>query len=268
MFKGFADGDKNKVIEDSDVEHLMGDCKSQCNDKAKSFNWLPILTDQSSSIGSMQYSAPTLLEALDLARATIRDTPEQISFRDEVKFTNVKKNQENETVDSTTLLSHWLEVEVRKLPLNVIVLRGRGRNRTGPLPQYPPKRVRHSSCTTKKRSSQSMDPGQTESLMYVRRIVPKKPRRILFTLDAKTLETIQDERETRRAAFEEFATTLNPPIEKERKCSQRCVSKRGCALSAKTDTHTEATDSAVKIDLDQKQKTIPKKIPIQKKRIR
>ena len=77
MCKGFADGDKNKVIEDSDVEHLMGDCKSQCNDKAKSFNWLAILTDQSSSIGSMQYSAPTLLEALDLARANIRDSPEQ-----------------------------------------------------------------------------------------------------------------------------------------------------------------------------------------------
>ena len=98
-----------------------------------------------------------------------------------------------------------------------------------------------------------MDPGQTESLMYVRRIVPKKPRRILFTFDAKTLETIQDERETRRAAFEEFATTLNPPIEKERKCSQRCVSKRECAESAKTDTHTEATDSAMNIDLNQTQ---------------
>ena len=80
----------------------------------------------------------------------------------------------------------------------------------------------------------------------------------LPTLDAMTLQTIRDERETRRAAFDEFATSLNLFKENEREFSQRGVSKRACAGSAKTDTHTEATDSAVKIELDQKQKNYAK----------
>ena len=143
---GVADGVKHKVKEHND--------------------WLAIWTDPSSSIGSMQSSAPTLLEALDLVRANNRDSPEQICCPNEVKFTNVKKNQENETVDSTTLLSHWLEVEVRKLPLNVIVLHGRGRNRTGPLAQWPPKRVRHCPCPTKK-TEQSVNGSWPNRVTYV-----------------------------------------------------------------------------------------------------
>ena len=95
MRKRLADGDgtNNKIKEHSDLDDQMPDCKGQCNDKEQSLNWLAIMTDQSSSIGEMQYLPPTLLEALDLALANILDSSDQVSFPNEINLSMKNTNR-------------------------------------------------------------------------------------------------------------------------------------------------------------------------------
>ena len=207
------------IKEHRDLDDQMCDYEGQCKD-----NWLAIFSDPSSSIGEMQYFPPTLLEALNLALTNTRDSSDQVPFPNEVDLP-IKKRQQRDDFDS-----------LHELPLKVIILPGRGRNRTGPLKHWPPKRVRHCSCVPKRRNNVSVDPCQYESIMCRRRIWPQKTRRNLPTLDAMSLQTIRDEREARRATFDEFATSLNLYKENERKFSQRGVSKRAYARSAQKDT--------------------------------
>ena len=130
-------------------------------------------------------SSPTLLEALDLARATVVQVPEQAWSISEVATLTTS----TATVITKMSVAKKVESELRKLPLRVIELTGRGRNRTGPRPQWPPKRVRHHPCTPQqRRKPQASPPVNETSVSAVREQRKVVPPQSLPTLDANTLQ--------------------------------------------------------------------------------
>ena len=163
-------------------------------------------------------SSPTLVEALDLARATVDELPEQASSISEVATLTTS----TATVITKMSVAKKVESELRKLPLRVIELTGRGRNRTGPRPQWPPKRVRHHPCAPQQRRKPQASPLVNEtSVSAVRAQRKVVPPQSLPTLDANTLQQLQDERHAMRTAFDDFATTLQQPAKTRVRCRPR-----------------------------------------------
>ena len=140
-----------------------------------------------------------------------------------------------------------VESELRKLPLRVIELTGRGRNRTGPRPQWPPKRVRHHPWTPQqRRKPQASPPVNETSVSAVRAQRKVVPPQSLPTLDANTLQQLQDERHAMRTAFDDFATTLQQPAKTRVRCRPRryVVSPAGTTSDPQEETASVLTRTA------------------------
>ena len=193
--------------------------------------------------------SPTLLEALDLARATSTELPEQVVVtvsqaapveKNTVKLTT-KTEYSFQTDYSERRLAKWLESELRKLPLKVIEVSGRGRTRTGPTPQWLPKRIRHRPCASKRtdkcQASCSTDQTTAPSCPVKRKVLLReKPK----TLDARTFQKLQDERHALRVAFDDFVTTLQQNVKKPR------PRRQGFVVRCSTEASTSGTGDARK----------------------
>ena len=111
------------------------------------------------------------------------------------------------------------------MPLKVIELPGRGRNRTGPTLHWPPKRLRHHPCAPRLRQTRKVSPPFDEATVpavdATRKVARHKPS---LAPNADMLQKLKYERHALRAAFDDYATTLQPPVKKHVHVrSRRCV---------------------------------------------
>ena len=127
---------------------------------------------------------------------------------------DVAKEQEEDVRTENKAPWQRLAETLKRLPLRVEMLPGRGRNRTGPTEQWEPKKKRHDPCArktklTEKASERREDPTDTDAAKQRTEKKRKMPRAFAKgLLTEEVLQQLHEERQARRDAFDAFTTTL------------------------------------------------------------
>ena len=175
--------------------------------------------------------SPTLVEALDPALAR-HNSPEATTMSVQGQHLSSEQEQDKEkgTKSSTTAdgakeqeedvptenKAPWQQLAetLKRLPVRVEMLPGRGRNRTGPTEQWEPKKKRHDPCARKTKctarsNDRCEDATNTDAATTRTEKKRKMPRAFAKgLLTEEELQQLHEERRARREAFDAFATSL------------------------------------------------------------